>query len=230
MNCSNSGPDWRRLAGEELGLRDLDATESDEITNELAAHLEDLHEQYRAQGVPESEAVERTLSEVFDWSELARRIRRAKHGEGIMNDRTRQLWLPGLASFCAAMICELTLGAGALSGESLFYSHAKQLMFASLLVAQLCCGAVGAFLSRRAGGNRSARIAAALFPCGILLVTMFIVIAICAIGRATGLAFAALDLSLLIKPVFVVVLVPSIAMLLGALPFLSDGKPTAIAQ
>jgi hypothetical protein len=223
-------PDWRKLVAEKFNGTSLPPLQRQEIAAELASHLEELCEEQRTHGMPESEAVERALSEVFDWNELAQRIRRVKREEGIMNDRTRQLWLPGLATFSAAMICELALGGGALSGESLFYSHTKQFMYASWLVAQLCCGAVGAFLSRRAGGNRSARIAAAMFTSGVLLTTMVIVIAICAIGRATGLAFASLDMTLLIKPVFTVVLIPSIAMLAGALPFLSEREPAMTAQ
>jgi hypothetical protein len=223
-------PDWHKLVAEKFNGTDLPLPQRQEITAELASHFEEVHEEQRVLGAPETQAAQRAWSEVGDWNRLNRCIGNAKREEGIMNDRTRQLWLPGLASFSAAMICELTLGRGALSGESLFYSHTKQLAYASWLVAQLCCGAVGAYLSRRTGGNRSARLAAAMFPSAILLTTMVIVIAICEIGRATGLAFAALDMSLLINPVFAVVLIPSIAMLLGALPFLSDGKPTVIAQ
>lgn len=221
--------DWKPFVRERIDAMNLAPDQKEEIVSEVAAHFEDIYEAARSEGLTEADALERATTVEVDWRRLAAQIQRTKQQEATMNDRTRQLWLPGLASFWAAMICDLALGGGALSGESLFYSHTKQLMFALLLVAQLCCGAVGAFLSRRAGGNRSARIAAALFPCGILLVTMFIVIAICAVGRATGLAFAALDMTILIRPVLIVVLVPSIVMLLGALPFLSDTKRTAVA-
>ncbi len=223
-------PDWCKLVVGKLVSSELTESQKQEIAAELASHLEDVYEERTAHGLSESGAIDAALAEVVDWRKLTRQIVVAKHQEGIMNDRTRRLWLPGLASFCSAMICELALGGGALSGESLFYSHTKQLVYALLLVSQLCCGAVGAFLSRRAGGSRSARIAAALFTSGVLLTTMFIVIAICVIGRASGLAFASLDMTLLIKPVFVVVLIPGIAMLAGALPFLSDGKSVAIAR
>ncbi|HKN61022.1 MAG TPA: hypothetical protein VJW93_07590 [Candidatus Acidoferrales bacterium] len=229
MARNNSVRDWRKLVLEKIGRLDLPPSQRDEIAAELASHLEEVREEKRAQGLPESEAIERTLSEVFDWNDLARRIHRAKREEGIVNDRTKHLWLPGLASVSAAVAIEVALARLSYEPFNIARSHTTQIMYGLWLVGQLFCGAAGAFLSRRAGGSRSARIAAALFTSGVLLATMFVVIAICAIGRATGLAFTALDMSLRIKPVFVVVLVPSIAMLLGALPFLSDQKESAAA-
>jgi hypothetical protein len=178
--------------------------------------------------VPEPEAQRRSLDELSRWDELGRRIETAKREEGIMNERTKRLWLPGLASFWATMACEVVFG-GVSDYGSLFHAHVSQLVYGLWLVGQLGCGALGAYLSRRAGGTRSARLAAALFPSGILLITMLIVIAICASARALGLGFAALDFGILVKPGFTVIVIPAAAMLVGALPFLSDDRRAAIA-
>jgi hypothetical protein len=226
-------PDWRRIVTEKLhGLR-LSAPQKEDVTAELASHLEESYEERQDSGFTESEAVEGALGEGVNWVELARQIRNAKREETFMNNRTKQLWLPGLASFWTAMICEIALsrlGFGPLTGGPMFRFFLPQLNYVVWLIAELCCGALGAYLSRRAGGTRSTRLFAALFSSAVLLTTMVIVIGICAVGRATGLAFTTLDLTMLIKPVVMVVLVPSVAMLLGALPFLSDDKHPAIAR
>lgn len=101
--------DWNALVREHLKLADLSPGQQDETIAELASHLGDLCEEYRAQGLNESEAVRRALEEVTDWRHLAGTIQRAKRKEGsmtdrTMNDRTKHLWLPGLVSFSAAMI------------------------------------------------------------------------------------------------------------------------------
>jgi hypothetical protein len=89
---------------------------------------------------------------------------------------------------------------------------------------------VGAFFSRRAGGTRPVRLGAAMFPCGILLSAMLIVIGIRVVARALGSeAYRALDLALLVKPVAVAIVIPSIAMLAGASLFLLDAKRSAAA-
>jgi hypothetical protein len=222
-------PDWRKLVAERRGVWHLTERQRREIAAELATHLEDVFEERRARGFSEREAINEALSEVSDWHELATKIAQAKRGEGVMSDRTRCFWLPGLASFNAAMIWEVALGAGPIGHGPMFHSHVTQLMYALRLMTLLFCGALGAFLSRRAGGTRSERAAAALFTSGILLCAILIVIGICAAARAAGLGFSALDMSMLVKPIFTVILIPSLAMLAGALPFLSKGKPRALA-
>ncbi|HXW56738.1 MAG TPA: hypothetical protein VEJ67_13380 [Candidatus Cybelea sp.] len=222
-------PDWRNLVRQKTQDLRLTPAQKEEVTAELASHLEEFYDEQRALEVPEPEAERRSLDELSDWAELSRRIQSAKREEGIMNDRTKRLWLPGLASFWTALACELALGGSSIHG-SLFHSHLSQFMYGLWLLGQLGCGALGAYLSRRAGGTRSARLGAALFTSGILLVTMLIVLAICAAGRVLGLGFAGLEFGILVKPVFMVIVIPSLAMLIGALPFLSDDRRAAIAS
>ena len=103
-------------------------------------------------------------------------------------------------------------------------------MYGLWLVAQLTCGAVGASLSRRAGGRRSDRVAAALFTSAILLIAMLGVAGTSLFARATGFwrqDFGSIDLLMVARAIVVMVVVPSFAMLLGASPFLRDAKRTA---
>jgi hypothetical protein len=223
-------PDWHNLVRKEMEHVQLPPEQKEEIAFELATHLDELYEERRALGWPEAQSIERTGRVIPDWAELRRRVQRAKREERTMNSRTRQLWLPGLASFWTAMACELALGGGPRHGGSLSHSHLAQLKFGLWLIAQFACGALGAYLSRRAGGRRSARLAAGLFTSLVWLTAMLMVLSICAIARAMGLGFAALDLTVLLKPVLVVALVPSVAMLAGALPFLSTASRPGIAR
>src|ERR1700693_5896582 len=95
--------DWNALVRERLDLTNLSPEEQKQIVSELASHLDDLFEEYRAHGLSESEAVTRAIHEVTDWRGLAQNIQRAKQEES-MNPRTKQLWLPGLVNLTIAMV------------------------------------------------------------------------------------------------------------------------------
>ena len=88
-------PDWQKLVRQRLGDLALDATEKEEVHAELAAHLEESYESLRTKGLQEQAAIQQTLAQVADWQDLRRRIQTARRKENIMNDRVRQLWLPG---------------------------------------------------------------------------------------------------------------------------------------
>jgi hypothetical protein len=102
MTFDNLEWSWHQLPTERLDTLDLDTAEREEIVSELAGHLEDLYEQYREQGLPESCAITGALDEVSDWRELGRKIRRARREENEMNQRTKAVWIPGLISLTVA--------------------------------------------------------------------------------------------------------------------------------
>jgi len=155
--------DWNALVRERLKFADLSQEQQDETFAELASHLDDLCEEYRTQGLNESEAVTRAIHEVTNWRDLAKTIQRAKREEGSMTDRTmnartKRLWLPGLVSVVIALVLPpllfMTLTRFGLEPRVL-YAHARYgaTMFGFLeLAAWALGGAFGAFLSRRAGG------------------------------------------------------------------------------
>src|SRR6267143_1832184 len=96
-------PDWQELVRQRLSNLALDAEEKDEVQVELAAHLEESYEVFRAEGLPEYEAVQRTLAQVADWKDLQRKIDSARIGKDTMTNRVTQLWLPGLLTFALSM-------------------------------------------------------------------------------------------------------------------------------
>jgi hypothetical protein len=233
MDFQDMAHDWRRLVRERLNLCHAVASDREEIVAELASHLEELFDEQRESGLPEAEATERALSEVCNWERLNRRIQRAKREEDKMNDRTRHLWLPGLASFAAAVICEVLLARWSYQPRVLLSSHhLTQMMYGLWLIAQLVCGAVGAYLSRRAGGTRPTRLAAALFTSAILLIAMLGVVGTSLFARVTGFwrqDFGSIDLLMIAKVIGVMIVIPSVALLVGALPFLTERKEMAAA-
>jgi len=199
-----------------------------EIVAELASHLEDLYENHRAQGVGESEAIELALKELADGRRLGRRLRKAK--ENIMNERTRKFWLPALASVTAA--CFLVVVTAQLSYKPhiiLLRSHAAALVYPLWLLGQPLMGALGAYCSRRAGGNRLTRLTAGLFPS----IVMFA--AICIVALAQGLSlgrgeFGRMDFTMLARALMGVIVIPSAAMLMGAMPFLRDPETQVLVR
>jgi hypothetical protein len=208
--------DWNKVVRERLGLVDLTPAEQKEIIAELAGHLDDLYEQSRRQGMSESQAVRRTTDEISNPARLARTIRRAKHQEENMNDRTKHLWLPGFASLIAAtvlLVLEIRLGIR----DSFIHLPLAMTAIFPWLANMLLSGGVAAYLSRRGGGTRLARLTSALFPAGAFFLCFCLVF-------VARLSEADPFISL---PAFAIaacnwVLVPGVALVLGALPFLGE--------
>ncbi len=65
--------DWKALVRERLGCLALTPAQREEIAVELAGHLEDLCEEWRAQGLCDSEAIERALGK-FNARSAGRKI------------------------------------------------------------------------------------------------------------------------------------------------------------
>jgi hypothetical protein len=213
-------PDWRALVREHLRPLNLPAQDQQEVVAELAAHLEDLYEEQLRNGRTESEAHKKAMNEVLQWRPLARNIQRAKFKEGIMNTRTKQLWLPSLVSLTTAMLSLMYLTLLAVQ-PSLFYAHhAVTVLYFPWLAALPLCGGAGAYLSRRAGGDRPARLASSLFPVATLLACFALVLLDSIFVKGRGATVSAFLLF-----VWCWVFIPGAALLLGALPFLSLGEP-----
>jgi hypothetical protein len=211
-------PDWKALVRERLNLAELSPAQQDEVTTELASHLDELCEKYRAQGLSQSEAIARTTHEVPDWRGLAETIQRSKLEEGTVNDRTERLWLPGLVSIAIALVLPI--------GLLMALTHLgveRRLSYARLigplwLLASAFGGATGAYLSRRAGGKRFARLASALFPVAVFVVAVGFVCSFTVFVHSFGASQFTNWREL--ARVFPMTSIYGAASLLGALPFL----------
>jgi len=221
---TNSSPDWRSVVRERLELRAFDSVEVEEITGELAAHFEDLQEQYREEGLSESQAVASALDEVSDWRKLSRKIRRARQKENQMNQRTKAVWIPGLISLTAASgILALLQVWGVRPHVVWMRSGPGLILYVPWLAAQPIFGAVGAYISRRNGGDWRERLTASLLPAAAMVATFCvgfcIQIARSVITNGHEITAAALSLYVVWWAV-----VPGFALALGALPFLGKTR------
>lgn len=208
-------PDWAALVRDNLRPLHLPAKHQQEVIAELAAHLEDLYEERLGQGLSEREAVEEVVNQVVRWRSLANRIQRAKLKEEIMNSRTKHFWLPGLVSLTLAMILLAPLITISMQPRFLGRSPLEMVLLPWLVLLPLC-GASGAYLSRRGGGNPRARLVAGLFPT-IALLTLGSILVVTRL-----LTFARPEWWYGSVALAVGIIFPSAALLIGTLPFLRN--------
>jgi len=147
-----------------------------------------------------------------------------------MNHRTKSLWLPALASFgCASLFL---LGLTEISRQPEFLvqlnSGFGRSAYVAWMVAQLLFGAIGAFLSRRAGGNRRERFVAGIFPAMVMFALLAVWIPISAVVERN--AFVLNHPNALLLPIFLWAVAPAIMLLLGAVPFLGKSNDSGSAQ
>jgi MFS family permease len=222
--------DWNALVRERLGELGLKAAQQDEIIAELAGHLEDMCEELRALGLCESDAFTRVLNEVGDWRGLAQKLHCAKRGEKTMNQRTKSVWLPGLISLIVASLFLMILEKIGVRPKIWWPSGFGLAVHLPWLIAQPALGALGAYLSHRAGGDRRARLAAGLFP-SIVMLGAFCLMAL--IGFVISILVhwpVSIRLTLIGFAIYVCfwVVLPGLGLLLGALPFLREQKAAAL--
>lgn len=219
-------PDWQELVRLRLAGLALDAAEKDEVHAELAAHLEESYEAFRKEGLAEPEAAERTLARSGDWKELRQGICSTRNGKDAMTNRVRQLWLPGLLTFALSMILlEVAQKFGPRPIVLDLEKGTPVLMFyISWLLILPLAGALGAYLSKRAGGSTRMVLVSSIFP-----VLPFAVVFMIAIPGGLVISHA-LAHHIVTAAFFTLtigwVLVPGIALLAGGLlvQFLRSGR------
>lgn len=223
-------PDWREEASRKLAAAKFSPSEREEVSRELAGHLEDLCSDALARGLDDFAAMQIAAAELHEDKYLGVHLYRARKENAMnLNDRTKRLWLPGLttllASAASLMILQLAglrpyFGTVWFRGDSMTpHSVYSYLMF---YVPWLCVlpflGAASAYWSRRVGSGRAARLAVGLFPAFVFLAIFLVFVpASLAMGRLPSAdvfipAFAGLIVSW--------VIIPGAALLLGVLPFL----------
>jgi hypothetical protein len=214
-------PDWQELVRQRLSGLALDAEEKDEVHAEVAAHLEEWYEALLKEGVPERAAVHRALSQVTSWQDLRRRIQTARTKENIMSNRVKQFWLPSLLTLLLSMGLLALIQifgpnpwmVGRHSGWSLVAPVA--VVYIPWLASLPLIGAMGAYLSNRAGGSQRAVFSSIVFPVLPYLVFFLVALPVMAVFNehlAHNIMFGALFVGL-----FAWVLAPGAALLAGGL-------------
>jgi len=169
------------------------------------------------------------LPRVVWFACIALLLRAAASEVNRLNLRIKSLWLPGFVSLTAASLLMFAEEFVLVHDPSFYFtdislrpnhliSGLPRWFYILWLLVQVPCGALGAFLSRRNGGTRVARIVAGAFPaltmffvCGLLIpISAFFEHDAFALSHPSGLALG----------VLIWAAVPAVALLLGAAPFL----------
>lgn len=158
-------PDWQKIVRCRLAGIALEQDEREEVIAELAAHLEEVYDALGKEGLSVEDAVRHALWQVDDWRKLQRKIQAARTKENRMNPRVKCLWLPGLLTFT---LCMVLLDLAQKFGPAplvLNLEHPPVLMFYTRWLLMLpFAGAIGACLSRRAGGSTRMVLLTSIFP------------------------------------------------------------------
>jgi hypothetical protein len=217
-----NNPEWKTLARNRLTVQSNEQGLDEETVTELAAHMEDIYESALACGLDASASLELALQEIQDGHALLADIHRAKSKEDTMNYRTRSLWLPALVSLFASSLFLFLLTEISMQPPLLVRLNfsAAQWLYAVWIIGQIGFGSLGAFLSRRVGGSRMARVVAGTFPAIVMLAACAIVIPVSALMEHNDFIFH--NPGRLWWGTFLWAVVPAITLLLGAAPFLKE--------
>lgn len=141
-----------------------------------------------------------------------------------INYRTKCLWLPGLVSLTAAMVWLTILTRVGPQPQFLMLGSMMGGVYFPWLALLPLCGACGAYLSRRAGGRRLACLSTGLFPSAVIF--GLICLPMLASYLVSRKAYAMPQCSSFPMAVFGGAVLPAVALLLGALPFLKTLRKT----
>jgi len=223
-------PDWRQFVRERLGSLGLSPEREEEIRTELADHLEDQSQHI---GSPASG---------IDWKSLACEIRSAE--ETAMSHTAKTLWVPGTIALLGAtlMLFAMTslvppttwvderpamfilsdmLAPGEKFEPSWVDARPAVLLLGIWMFSYLVLGALGAYWSRRAGGSRRTRFLSGVFPLALHLAVFILPVLVTAFSDNPRFPEHR-DLSYLLRTSVVWVLIPGLALTIGALPFLRN--------
>lgn len=214
-------PDWKNIVAGRLDLLSLDPAEKAEVIIEVSAHLEETFEEMRRRGLAEAEAQNQTLSQVRDWSDLVRKIQNAKSKENVMNDRVRQFWLPALLTLFlymgSLMLIQLFGPDPVMIAKRNAWTYIAPVVVVYLpwILSLPFIGAIGAYLSSRAGSSQRTMFLSVLSPAAPY--TLFFLIGMPMILLLNNRIWHSMLFSALLAGLVAWVIGPSLALLAGAL-------------
>jgi hypothetical protein len=222
-------PDWQKLVHERFAHQRSGAEIEPEVTEELAHHLEDFYHAGLDKGLAEHEAAQRAIAEVRNWARLARNIKHARDGGEMLKQRIQTLWMPGLVAAILTVAVPIAIDRAALNQFA--RPHTAMYVYGGWLLILGGIGAFAAYWSRRAGGSIATRTAAALIPAAIILGALGaeltnpeLSMAVIASVFSPGDMPIPRILPIIANSMVGGILLPAVALLAGALPFLRE-KP-----
>ena len=156
---------------------------------------------------------------------------RTKLEEALMNQRTRSVWVPGFVSLTAAVLFMFAEEIVLLHDSSFYFTDLSLRpghlisglpfwFYLGWLLALVLCGALGAFLSRRGGGTRFARVVAGAFPAIVMFGLCAVVIPLSALFEHK--TYVLDHPSLVALGILIWAGGPAVALMVGAAPFLRE--------
>lgn len=247
-------PDWDRKVSRKLEKSKFPPDEREEISRELSGYLEDLCADAPARGLDDRAAAESATAELHEDKHLGAHLYRARTEDAMhLNGRTRQVWLPGISSLFAGAALLAASQAAAMWTYRVYapiphaqkypdlvhnfmrHNGAALIVYFGWLYTLPFLGALGAYWSRRSGGNRFAQVTTGLFP--LLLFLAIFAGQWIGVERNTFLPFLGMGslppahdffpfLSVVANLFLSWLAIPGAALLLGVLPFLwKSGVP-----
>lgn len=198
-------PDWNSVVRRRMAGLKLPHDAKELVIAELAAHLEDCGDDANEPVAPN-----------FPWRKLSRDIQRAK-SEGDEMNRTKTLWIPVFVNLLlTSALINICNWLGWIDVTMAHSGHRPPTLQPWLLTLPIC-GATAALLARRSQASSTVRVLAAVAPslAWLASVPVTALIFLCfprvfALPPFSSLAFAAMGWFVL----------PSLALFLGAVPFL----------
>ena len=163
-------PDWQQIVSGKLSGIALGPDEKSQVLEELAGHLEEDYQSLLSQGISDEGAIQRALKRVDDWQVLKQMIESARKKENPMPKRVTQFWLPAFLTLLLSMVF---LAVIQMFGPNPWITPASggrlrmtpvAVVYVSWLLLLPLIGALGAYMSRRAGGSARTVFLSIVFP------------------------------------------------------------------
>ena len=233
--------DWSAFVRQHLRSMKLDAQREQEIHAELAEFLEDIYQDALDRGLAPDAALSLAQRQVDDWRRLRRKLRSAAR-EGDMSHTARTLWIPGTSMLVFAFVLLLVMTS--VVPPTTWVTNQSSVLFLTDMMAPgesadppwldvrpavillgiwmscyMAFGAVGAWWSRRAGGDARTRFLAGVFPVAMHLALFIPPIIVHGIfGDPRFPEFQ--QIAWLARVTLTWVLIPGFFLAIGTLPFL----------
>jgi hypothetical protein len=161
-------PDWQQIVSSKLSGLALEPEEVTQVLEEVAGHLEEEYQSLLSKDVPEKEAARRALRRVDDWQALKQMIESARKKENPMPKRVAQFWLPAFLTLLLSMVLLAVIQMFGPNPWTRVVASRWWMPVAVVYVSWLLflplIGALGAYISRRAGGSARAVFFSIVFP------------------------------------------------------------------
>jgi len=223
------GSDWREEASRKLADSKLSAEEREEISRELAGHLEDLYSDARNRGLDESAAIKCAVAELHEDARLGSKLRLARQ-EGNMKERIKRFWFPSSAILFASVAFLVAIQAAGLRPHFMMKGELPLVIYLPWLVVLPFLGAGGAYWARCQRGGQTVAAELGLLPVLKLFgsfVAVFVASSLVALPVCVALGALTPDAKFFIVATGAVlswVVIPGAALLLGVLLLLRGGN------